>query len=161
MNMDLKSEVITAKMLLQYYVQIMDELRARKIVRTSNNPIGDYTEWLVAERLDLKLVPNSTTGYDAIDSFDTKFQIKGRRITPRNPSRQLSAIRNLNNHDFDYLIAVLFNAQFDITSVMKIPHAIIGKYARFREHVNAHILILRGGILDDPLVEDLTSQFSK
>jgi hypothetical protein len=157
--MDIEPKSITTQMLLQNYIQIMDELRARKIIRTSNHPIGDYAEWLVADRLGLKLVSNSTSGYDAIDSSGIKFQIKSRRITPRNPSRQLSAIRNLKNHGFDFLIAVLFDTQFNITSVTKIPHEVIGKYARFREHVNAHILILRGGVLNDPLVEDLTSQF--
>jgi hypothetical protein len=159
--MNLESESITTQQLLQYYVQIIDELRSRKIVRTSNSPIGDYAEWLVADHLGLTLVVNSTAGYDAIDSSGAKFQIKSRRITSRNSSRQLSAIRNLKNQDFDYLIAVLFNEQVDVTSVMKIPHAIIEKYARYRGHINAHILILRGDFLNDPMVEDLTSQFCK
>jgi hypothetical protein len=159
--MNFESESITTQQLLQYYVKIIDELRARKIVRTSNSPIGDYAEWLVANHLGLSLVVNSTSGFDAIDSSGTKFQIKCRRITSRNSSRQLSAIRNLKNQDFDYLIAVLFNEQVDVTSVLKIPHAIIEKYARYRVHVNAHILILRGNILNDPMVEDLTSQFCK
>lgn len=159
MNMDLKS--ISTQQLLQNYVHILDELRTRKIVRTSNSPMGDYAEWLVSDRLSLTLVTNSTAGYDAVDTFGTKFQIKCRRITPRNRSRQLSAIRNLKYQEFDYLIAVLFNEQVNVISVMKIPHSIIEKYARYREHVNAHILILRGDILVDPMVEDITSLFTK
>jgi hypothetical protein len=157
--MDSKFRLITEQQLLQNYYHIIDELRKRKVVRTSNGPIGDYAEWLIAKQLGLTLVTNSTAGYDAIDSSGLKYQIKSRRITPRRSHRQLSAIRNLKNHDFDYLIAILFNERVEVTSVMKMPHAIIEKYARYREHVNAHILILSGGILDDPLIEDLTSQF--
>jgi len=159
--MNFESESITNQQLLQYYVQIIDELRTRKIVRTSNSPIGDYAEWLVANQLGLTLVANSTSGYDAFDPSHsgTKFQIKGRRLTPRNPSKQLGAIRNLKKQDFDYLIAVLFNELVEIKLVVKIPHEIIEKYARYREHVHAHILVLGDNILSDPMVEDLTSQF--
>jgi hypothetical protein len=159
--MTFESKLLTTQQLLQYYVQIIDELRTRKIVRTSNSPIGDYAEWLVANRLGLTLVANSTSGHDAVDPSGTKFQIKGRRLTPRNPSKQLGAIRNLKNQDFDYLIAVLFDEQVEVKLVVKIPHAIIEKYARYREHVHAHILVLRDNILSDPMVEDLTSQFRK
>jgi hypothetical protein len=48
-----------------------------------------------------------------------------------------------------------------MTQVVEIPHEIIGKYARYREHVNAHILVLRDNIISDPLMEDLTVQFRK
>ena len=159
--MTFEFELLTTQQLLQYYVQIIDELRTRKIVRTSNSPLGDYAEWLVANQLGLTLVANSTSGYDAFDPSGTKFQIKGRRLTPRNPSKQLGAIRNLKNQDFDYLIAVLFNELVEVKLVVKIPHEIIEKYARYREHVHAHILVLRDNILSDPMVEDLTSQFRK
>ncbi len=159
--MTFEPESLTTPQLLQYYSRILEELRERKIVRTSNSPIGDYAEWLIANQLGLTLVSNSTSGHDAVDSSGVKFQIKGRRLTPHNQSRQLGAIRNLKNHDFDYLIAVLFNEQVEVERVVKIPHEIIGKYARYSEHVNAHILILRENILSDPMVEDLTSQFRK
>lgn len=157
--MNFEPESIPTAQLLQLYVHIIDELRKREIVRTSNNPTGDYAEWLISEKLGLTLVNNSTSGFDATDSAGIKFQIKGRRITTHNKSRQLGAIRNFNNHDFDFLIAVLFNELFEIQQVVKIPHEIIGKYAQYRKHVNAHILILHGPILNDPLVEDLSSLF--
>jgi hypothetical protein len=152
-------ESLSTPELLQLYSRILDELRARKVVRTSNSPVGDYTEWLVANKLGLTLVKNSTSGHDAVDAFGMKFQIKGRRITSHNQSRQLSAIRNLESHDFDYLIAVLFNEQMKVLQVVKIPHEIIEKYARFSNHVHAHLLILRQNILNDPMVEDITVVF--
>jgi hypothetical protein len=159
--MTFEPKTLTTPELLQYYSQILEELRERKIVRTSNSPIGDYAEWLIATQLGLTLVVNSTSGYDALDSSGLKFQIKSRRLTSRNKSRQLGAIRNLKNQDFDYLIAILFNEQVEIQQVVKIPHGIIEKYAQYRQHVNAHILVLRDNILSDPLVEDITLQFRK
>ena len=31
--------------LLQAHSAVIDELRRRKVVKTENNPLGDYTEW--------------------------------------------------------------------------------------------------------------------
>jgi len=152
-------ESLSNQELLQTYSQILDELRVRKVVRTFNSPIGDYTEWLIANKLGLTLVENSTSGYDAIDAKGVKFQIKGRRLTSRNQSRQLSSIRNLERCDFDYLIAVLFNENVEVQQVVKIPHEIIGKYARYSKHVHAHVLVLQQNILNDPMVIDITAKF--
>jgi len=35
------------------------------------------------------------------------------------------------------------------------PHEIIAEYATYREHTNAHILILKGAILNDSRVKDI------
>ncbi len=82
--------------LLRAYGDIIDELRTRGVVRTGNNPIGDYTEWLVAQRLHLTLTSNSTLGYDATDGTGIRYQIKARRA-----GTQLSAIRNAQQALFD------------------------------------------------------------
>ncbi len=116
---------------------------------------------MVANQLGLTLAGNSTSGHDAVDALGVKFQIEGRRLTSRNHSKQLGPIRNLENRDFDYLIAILFNEQVEVQYAVKIPHEIIGKYAQYRKHVNAHILVLRENIMSDPMVEELTSQFRK
>jgi hypothetical protein len=150
-------ETLTVRELLQLYVDILDELRKRAIVRTANSPIGDYTEWLVAQRLNLTLSGNSTAGYDAIDTVGTRYQIKARRVHLANQSRQLSPIRNLDGQKFDYLIAVIFNSDFSIQQAAKIPHAVIAEYASYRSHVNGYILHLRGAILKDSRVKDLTT----
>ncbi|MEZ8407925.1 hypothetical protein AB6C88_08970 [Vibrio splendidus] len=127
----------------------------RKIVRTHNNPLGDYTEWIVSNALNLVLQPNSKAGYDGVDKEGARFQIKGRRVTPTNQSRQLSAIRNYDEKDFDYLVAVIFDENFDVIEALLVPHEVIGKYATFRKHVNAHILVLKGPILTDSRVKHI------
>ena len=108
----IRLSTISAKDLLQLQADITLELRARGVVRTHNNPLGDYTERLVADALDLELADNSAAGYDGIAKDGTRVQIKGRRITGK--SRQLSAIRNLDANEFDVLAAVLFDERFNV-----------------------------------------------
>ena len=51
--MDLRD--LTVKELLQLNSSILNELKRRRIVRTKNNPVGDYTEWIVSKGLGLEL----------------------------------------------------------------------------------------------------------
>ncbi len=152
---------LSIKKLLQTQANIIGELKNREVVRTKNNPIGDFTEWLVAHAYNLELANNSKTGYDATDSSGTKIQIKGRRVTADNPSRQLSAIRKYEDKDFDELIAVIFDEEFDIVLAVKIPHEVIGDYARFSSHSNGHLLTLKGNILKDDRLEYITADLQK
>lgn len=143
---------LNVKELLQLQASITSELMERSIVRTQNNPLGDYTEWLVSNALGLELAVNSRAGYDGITNDGIKIQIKGRRITPKNESRQLSAIRKYEDKDFDKLAAVIFDENFNIIDALLIPHEVVGEYAKYRAHQNAHILRIKGSILSDPRV---------
>lgn len=151
---DLKE--FTTSDLFKYFADILDELKQRNVVRTRNNPVADYAEWLVAQSFYLSLERNSRAGYDAINNRGERFQIKSRRLDPTNKSRQLSVIRNLRNNEFDYLIGVLFEKNFTIKEAYKIPHEIIEEHTRFSKHQNGHILNLKGKILEDPKVENIT-----
>src|ERR1700729_1350692 len=99
----------TTQQLLTSYCEVVSELRRRKITRSSNNPVADVTETLVAQSLRLVLVAGSTKGYDAIDSTGKRYEIKGRRLTPENGARQMSIIRGLDMAHFDYFVGVLFD----------------------------------------------------
>lgn len=137
--------------LLRVYGDVLDELRKRGIARTGNNPIGDYAEWLVTERLHLTLSANSTFGYDATDSSGKRYQIKARR-----GGIQLSAIRNAEQALFDYLIAVMFSQDFSISIALKIPQSLVLKMARYTIHTNSHTLLINSAITRDPRVENIT-----
>ena len=137
----------SVKELLSLFADILDELNTRGILKTQNNPVADYTEWLVARALDLKLERNSREGFDAIDLVGQKYQIKGRRLHPGNPSRQLSVIRKLDRKEFDFLVAVLYNRDFSLLEGWKIPIEWVEKYARFSKHQNGHILMAEGDVL--------------
>jgi hypothetical protein len=144
--------------LLAAYCSLMSQLRERGMVRSSNNPVADYTESLVAKVLQLKLEGNSKAGYDAVDIAGVRYQIKGRRITPQNKSTQLSALRNLASKPFDVLAAVVFGAEFEILYGALIPFDMVMEVCGFSGHSNAHIFHFRRSVLDDTRVRDITSQ---
>ena len=132
--------------LLRLYSEILAELKQRGIVRSTNNPVADYAEYLVVKALRLQRAPKSTKGYDAIDEKGHKYEIKGRRPTSSNESRMLSAIRNCEAAHFDYLAGILFNEDFSFDKACVVPFAIVLAEAKYRKHVNAHIFELRDSL---------------
>lgn len=142
--------------LLAAHSAVLDELRRRGVVRSKNNPTGDYAEWLVSSKLGLKLEANSAKGFDAVDSLGLRYQIKGRRVTPDNKSSQLGVIRNLKGADFDFLVGVVFDKDWQILRAAKISHSVLASVAAFRTHVNGHVMHLRPSIFDNQGVEDIT-----
>lgn len=136
--------------LLALWSSIMDELRGRGVIRSSNNPTADYAEYVAAEHLGVRLVDNSTAGYDATSLDGTRFQIKGRRLTDHNRSRQLSALRKLNTDCFDELVIVVFGPGFDLQELWRLPIDLVRDHAKYRQHVNGHILHAQGAVLSDP-----------
>ncbi len=48
--------------LLALWADVMAELKSRDVIRSANNPVADYAERLVADRLGLALAPPSTPG---------------------------------------------------------------------------------------------------
>jgi hypothetical protein len=147
--------------LLQQFAGILDELKRRGVVRTRNNPVADYAEWLTVKAFGLTLERNSKAGFDGKDKSGVKFQIKSRRLDETNQSHQLGVIRNLKKHEFDYLVGVIFDHDFKVLEAYKIPYGVIIKYKRHSEHQHGEILQLRGDIIHDPSVEDVTHIYNK
>ncbi|MHB8625470.1 MAG: hypothetical protein ACYDBJ_08595 [Aggregatilineales bacterium] len=108
----------------------------------------------------MKLAGNSRAEYDAMGTDGVRYQIKARRLTDANKSTQLGVFRNLDLQGFDQLIVVLFDANFEIHKVFRIPHKIVVKYAKERKYINGHLLFAQGELLKDSEVEDLTNQFT-
>jgi hypothetical protein len=148
---------MTVAELLSAHSAVLDELKRREILRSKNNPTGDYAEWLVAEKLGLTLATKSAKGFDATDSDGLRYQIKGRRITDDNKSTQLGVIRNLECKDFNFLIAVIFNKSWDVHRAAKIPQEAVSDLAAFRKHVNGYIMHLPPTIFKNQNVKDITS----
>lgn len=160
MNLNLKK--LHFRDLLVIFGDLLDELKSRDIVRTRNNPVADYSEWLVSKAFNLTLQRNSNNGFDAIDFSGIKYQIKARRVSPVNRSRQLGVIRNLEAKKFDFLIAVIFDKDFSVLEAYKIPRNLISKrkYSRFSRHQNGYILVLRGEILTAEGVKRIDKQLN-
>jgi hypothetical protein len=151
---------LTITELLATHSAVLDELRHRNVIRTKNNPTGDFAEWLVSTKLGLTLEANSAMGFDATDSQGLRYQIKGRRVTPENNSTQLGVIRNLDGNDFDFLVAVVFDANWQVKYAAKIPHQTVHLLATFRPHVNGHTMHLRPATFENQSIEDVSSQLA-
>jgi len=134
--------------LLRLHAQIADELRARGVTRSFNNPTGDLAEFLFCHAFAWKQAGNSNANIDAIGPDGTRYQIKGRRITQTNGSRQLSALRDLAGGHFDFLGGVLFAADYTILRAVIIPRSVIEERAAFVERTNSHKFFLRDDIWD-------------
>ena len=114
--------------LLQTHGAVIDELRRRGVAATRNNPIADYAEWLVCNRLKLEKAAKNQKGYDATDKNGKLYQNKGGR--QQTGSVLFSPIRNLTAQDFDYLIAVAFKDDYSIRFAVKISHEVVSELAR-------------------------------
>lgn len=143
--------------LLKAYHLVLEELRGRELVRSSNSPAGDYAEYLVCKALKLKPQTNSTAGYDAVDKQGIRYQVKARRSLR---SRQLGAIRNLKDKNFDFLIGIIFNPDFTVKKAIKIPHHVIVKNHRFSAHTNSALFMLRDSVWQIKGVQDIAKKIA-
>ena len=147
--------------LMNMYAEILAELNSRKVVRTYNSPVGDYAEWLVAEKLGFVLEHNSQKGYDAYDpKTGLRYQVKSRweRGAASVQSRELNVIRNYDDNQFDYLIVVIFDEHFGVKEAYMLPHDTVKPYARYNKHQNGYILIAKGAVLTDKETKNITLQ---
>src|SRR3989442_14809274 len=146
--------------LLRLYCNLLDELRARGVLRSTNNPVADYTEHLVATALGLTRTGGSASGYDATDAVGKRYQIKGRRLTPQNPSMQLSAIRNLPTRPFDVLATVMYRADFSVDYAALVPFEVVAERSRYQEHTNSYRFMMDRKVLNDPRVINITARLA-
>jgi hypothetical protein len=149
---------LTPPELLALHAKLADELRTRGITRSANNPTGDLAEYLFCKAFGWEQAGNSHANVDAIGSDGTRYQIKARRITRYNNSRQLSAIRDLGAGHFDFIAGVLFNEDYTVMRAALIPHSIAVERATFVEHTNSHRFLLRDDVWNAADVRDVTAE---
>lgn len=144
--------------LLALYARIIKELRSRGFTRSANSPVGDLAEYLFCRAFNWEQAENSKANFDAVDSQDNRYQIKARRLTHHNTSRQLSAIRDLDGNHFDMLAGVLFRENFGVLRAALVPRAVVVDCAKFQQRTNSHRFLLRDDIWDMQGVRDVTEE---
>jgi hypothetical protein len=149
---------LSSPALLALHAQVADELRSRGITRSSNNPTGDLAEYLFCKAFGWTQAGNSNRSIDAVDSGGIRYQIKGRRITRFNNSRQLSAIRDLAGEHFDVLAGILFKEDYTVMKAALIPHSVALERATFVEYTNSHKFMLRDDVWSAAGVRDVTAE---
>ena len=159
----------SARQLLELHAKIEKELGERKILRNANNPVGDLAEFLFRTAFpDWKLEHSSKAHYDAKGETDGKlYQIKCRRIignSSQNSSRQLSAIRGLEQAHSHFLAGLLLKEDYSIYKAALIPHSVLlslfeaRKHISFQKHTNSHRFMLVDEIWEVSGVQDVTAQ---
>lgn len=151
----------TEKELMNMYKEVLYELKNREVVRTNNNPLGDYAEWLVNKTYGYQLEKNSKAGFDAKDENGIRYQIKSRweRGSETKTGRELNVLRDYEMNLFDYLIALIFDNDFNVKEAYMIPYEIIPKYSKYSDHQNGYIVYVSGPILTDPETINITKDF--
>lgn len=147
--------------LLSRYAAILAELKDRAIVRTGNSPVGDYGEHLFEQAFGWKLEANSVTGFDAQCSTGLRYQIKARRLSHPSASRQLSALRRLDERNFDFLAAVIFRPDFSVLKAVLVPYDAVAARASYVAHTNSWRIILDEKLCCTQGVKDVTTAISK
>ncbi len=74
-------------------------------------------------------------------------------------SRELNVIRNYEDNQFDYLVAVIFENDFDVVEAYLIPHDVPKEYFQYNKHQNGIVVILTQEFIHDSRVKDITYVF--
>ena len=64
--------------LFKLYNKVVFELRDLGVIRSKNNPVGDYGEFLAEKIFGLTRAPKDSKGYDLIDNEGKKYQVETR-----------------------------------------------------------------------------------
>lgn len=107
---------------------------AKRYYRLTEKPLGitgEIGEHEAAQRLGLKLAPPRQEGYDATRKCGRKtlrIQIKTRRVMPSSKSGRVPSIRL--THDWDRVVLVLLNEDFEPTEIFEADRQQIEKALR-------------------------------
>jgi hypothetical protein len=142
--------------LLRLHGEVLEELRRREVVRTSNSPVGDYAELLFATAFGWELESSSAAGHDATDKDGLRYQVKSRRLTKANGSRQLSFLRRLPDKKFDFLAAVLFDGSCKVQRAIILPHQGLEARCRYSKHANGWLFRLEDSCWEMSGARDVT-----
>ena len=111
----------TAQHFISVHLQSREGLEQLGILRTKRLLQADYSEWLVSQWLDLKLLENPVAkGFDARDSQGRKYQIKGRVVKTLgdNTSFDFKTLRN----KFDFLVGVLLSPSMNLLGMIRVDY---------------------------------------
>lgn len=96
---------LTNAQLFAQFSASLRELRVRDVLRTNNQPAGDYAEWLAQRALGGVLAPNAEKSFDLTTDDGTLVQVKARSVSPRIKFGQLET-SVFRSWDFDQALLV-------------------------------------------------------
>ncbi len=113
--------------LLLLWDEVMRALKAKKVIRSYNNPVGDFCEFLVAHHYGVQLARASSTSYDLETQDGKRIQVKGRRCTEDRWPAHFGAIGGLDesNPGFDLLVGVVLKSDFTVAGAWRAPWSVV------------------------------------
>lgn len=141
--------------LLNLNKSIQEELQNRNLIRTSNI-VGDLGENLFRIAFGWSLENNSNCGYDATDDKGLTYQIKTRKTESK--TIQFGAIRDIDNHVFDYLAILVLNDDYSVRYAAIMPKRVVKKYCKHQSYTNSELPIFNiDNLKSEPEVLEVTS----
>lgn len=144
--------------LLALWVQVMDELAVRGVVRTQNNPTADLAERVACDALGLKMAGKNVKGYDATGPDGMRYQIKGRRLPRGGVRKPTGVVRDIDQEQFDQLAVVLFDHDYEVRLACVIPFDVFCEIAVPVERLNGYRITAGSRLLEVPGVVDVTKE---
>lgn len=84
--------------LMNQYAAVLITLNERGVIRTYNSPVGDFAEWLVSQKLGLRLEKNQFDFLIAV-IFDSHFQVRAAYQIPHEIIPRYAVYRrHVNGH---------------------------------------------------------------
>ncbi|MBF6145480.1 MULTISPECIES: DUF6998 domain-containing protein [Nocardia] len=134
--MEIDLAKLTVPDLLRLWADSMAELRSRDLIRTGNNPVGDLAEAIAYAHYGGERGSFSQKGWDIRTPEGERIQVKGMRRTPNNKRSNLSAIRDT---DYDTLLAVIFDENFNLADAFTMPRQAVEAAFPHRAYINGII----------------------
>jgi hypothetical protein len=149
---DFSAGSLSTRELLRAFAAILRELRARDIVRTYNNPIGDIAEEIVARHYGGERGSFSQSSWDVLLPSGERLQVKALRLTALGTRRNLSPIRSTG---YDAVVIVVFDEEFRVVEGLRIAREVVEELFPHRPHVNGRVITVTQKLREHPDVETL------
>ena len=149
----------TVPELLAGYARALGELRRRGVIRSANAPAGDYAEWLVAKALGGTLADTfSEKSWDVRLTTGDRIQVKTRVVSVPARAGQLQT-SPFRSWDFETAAFVLLGADdYAVVRASLLPVAVVIQHARWRKHVNGHVVTMTPSLLTHAQAVDVTGR---
>ncbi len=117
--------------------EVMEEMRARGIVSSANNPIADIAERVTMDHFGGELAPRNTRGYD-LKVGRKRIQVKGIRLV----SARRTNLTPIRSKEFESVVVVVFDPVLRVTEILEISRRAAAGCWRESKHVNGYVLTL-------------------
>lgn len=146
--------------LIEAYSSILDEMRAKKLIRTKN-VTGDLGEYIVVDYYTktkglpkLQFAPPSTKNIDAISTEGDRYSIK---CTTTNTTGtfwgiQKDAVFFETKPLFEYVVIIKLDNSYRMELILELSWEVFFKHKRWHSRMKAYHLMITNALIEDSKV---------